>query len=68
MHSLEVLVYSFKVMSAQKVVLALFSYVRPIEDSLHTIWTPAQYEELQLQVYKVLNDIQFISLGKGIAI
>lgn len=40
----------FQVMSQERVVLAMFSYVRPIDETLKTNWSPAQYEELQLQV------------------
>jgi len=45
------------VMSAQRVLLALFSYVRPIDESLKTCWTPAQYEEIQLQALFILSSI-----------
>ena len=57
--------FIIKVMSEQRVVLALLSYVRPIDASLKTSWTPAQYEELQLQVHflnrSYMNTIYFFN-------
>eukprot|EP00794_Sanderia_malayensis_P003621 gene3621-4134_t len=48
---------SAAVFSQQRVVLALFSYVKPIESGMKTMWTPAQFEELQLQALFVLATI-----------
>eukprot|EP00795_Rhopilema_esculentum_P014666 gene14666-5755_t len=45
------------IMSEQRVVLGLFSYIRPINENLKTNWTPAQYEELQLQALFILSSI-----------
>lgn len=45
---------TIQLLSKCQVMLALFSYVTPIKQPLDSMWTVAEFEELQLQAMSVL--------------
>ena len=46
--------FRLQVMSSGHVLLSLFSFVKQNDTSLSNLWTPAQFEELQLQALSAL--------------
>ena len=52
-----VLHFVFQLMSSGRLFLSLFSYVKANDALLPDLWTPSQFEELQLQSLSALSSI-----------